>query len=103
MLTDEQVADKLEISRRTIYNWRKKSKVIDQAINLGKSHTDTLVENSLLQQALQGNVTAQIFWLKNRKPTVWRDRQETNVNLKNDEPIEDKVKKIKEYLHGGDE
>lgn len=67
-LTDEQVAEEIGITRKTLYNWKKKSKVIDQAIGLGKAYTDTLVENSLLQQALKGNVTATIFWLQNRKP-----------------------------------
>ena len=27
------------------------------------------------------NVTAQFFWLKNRKPDKWRDRQEKNVTV----------------------
>ena len=73
-LTDEQVAEEIGITRKTLYNWKKKSKVIDQAIGLGKAYTDTLVENSLLQQALKGNVTATIFWLQNRKPDKWRSQ-----------------------------
>jgi hypothetical protein len=31
------------------------------------------VENSLYQMALDGNVTAAIFYLKNRRPDRWRD------------------------------
>ena len=27
------------------------------------------------------DVTAQIFWLKNRKPEQWRDKQEQKVDL----------------------
>lgn len=72
--TDEQVAEKLNITRQTLHNWKKKSKVIDQAIALGKAYTDTLVENSLLQQALKGNVNAAIYWLQNRKPDKWRSQ-----------------------------
>lgn len=72
-MTDEQVAKEIGVTRRTIINWRQSSKVIDQAINLGKQYTDTLVENSLLQQALKGNVNAAIYWLRNRKPDKWNN------------------------------
>ena len=33
----------------------------------GKEVVDYQVENALLASALDGNTTAQIFWLKNRK------------------------------------
>lgn len=32
---------------------------------------------------ISGDTTAQIFWLKNRKPDAWRDKQD--VNIQNDE------------------
>ena len=36
------------------------------------------------------DTTAQIFWLKNRKPTEWRDKKETEISggLKVDNPFE---------------
>ncbi len=37
---------------------------------------DREVEDALLQTALDGGVTAQIFWLKNRCPDKWRERPE---------------------------
>lgn len=74
MMTDEQVANEIGISSRTIRNWRNSSSIIDKAIEVGKAHTDTLVENSLLQQALKGNVNAAIYWLQNRKPDKWRSQ-----------------------------
>jgi hypothetical protein len=33
------------------------------------------MEASLYQLGISGNVTAQIFWLKNRRPDRWRDVQ----------------------------
>ena len=30
---------------------------------------------------IPGDTTAQIFWLKNRRPDKWRDKQETNVGI----------------------
>ena len=34
----------------------------------------------LYKNALAGNVTAQIFWLKNRRPAEWRDVQNIEAN-----------------------
>lgn len=33
------------------------------------------------------DVTAQIFWLKNRQPEKWRDRKQTQITGSNDGPI----------------
>lgn len=74
-LTDAQAAEAIGVSRRTLHNWRKKSKIIADAVQLGKNTVDVMVENRLLQEALGGNVTAMIFWLQNRKPDHWRDRR----------------------------
>ena len=35
----------------------------------------------MYKSALEGNVTAMIFWLKNRRPDKWRDKQESKVDL----------------------
>lgn len=80
-LNDEQVAKEIGITRKTLYNWRKKSKTIENAVNIGKASVDQKVENALLQSALSGNVTAMIFWLKNRKPDKWRERQTQDINI----------------------
>jgi hypothetical protein len=40
----------------------------------GKGVANTLVKESLFKSARGGNVTAQIFWLKNREPDEWKDR-----------------------------
>lgn len=32
------------------------------------------------EQEIAGDVTAQIFWLKNRKPDLWREKKDINVN-----------------------
>lgn len=37
------------------------------------------ITKSVTKEALP-DVTAQIFWLKNRKPEVWRDRKETEIS-----------------------
>lgn len=41
---------------------------------------DFEVENELLKAARSGNVTAQIFWLKNRRPDKWREKPEREAS-----------------------
>lgn len=101
-LTDEQIAQNMGISVRTLYRWKKKEQQICNALSKGKEVVDRQVENSLLKRALgyqydeitvengvetkrvtkevAPDVTAQIFWLKNRKPEAWRDKQNLEVS-----------------------
>lgn len=105
-LTEEQIANNIGISRSTLNEWKKKFSVISDTLKQSKEIADHQVENALHKTALgfyyeedmvtnQGdvvrvkkyskpNTTAQIFWLKNRKPADWRDKQEieqTNTNI----------------------
>lgn len=73
-LTDEQIAKEMHIGSRTLYEWKKKYPQIMQALKESKDAADRQVENALFNAALEGNTTAQIFWLKNRKPAQWRDQ-----------------------------
>lgn len=99
-LTDEQIAENAGINPATLYVWKKKYPEISETLKRGKEVVDRQVENALLKRALgyeyeevkekfEGNVmtertvtkkevvpdiTAQIFWLKNRKPDKWRDK-----------------------------
>lgn len=75
-LTYEQIAHNMGIGLTTLKEWRKKSVAISSALKKGREVVDFEVENALLKNALEGNVTAQIFWLKNRKKEQWRERQE---------------------------
>lgn len=99
-LTDEQIAGNIGITAKTLYDWKKKYGNICESLKRGKEVVDRQVENALLRRALgyeyeevkekfEGDamtertvtkkevipdVTAQIFWLKNRKPDKWRDK-----------------------------
>lgn len=112
-LTDEQIWNKLGISKDTFYSYKNKYSDFSDSLKRGKEVVDTEVENALLQKALGSketlkkpvklkqviysdtgkklkefeeivmveeevlitpDTTAQIFWLKNRKPGVWRDK-----------------------------
>lgn len=99
--TDEDLADFFEVGIRTISNWKAQHSEFLQALKTAKEAADNRVERSLYQRAVgysydamhfssfKGSVTetpyrehcppdttAQIFWLKNRRPDQWRDKQE---------------------------
>ena len=76
-LTQQQIAENLGIGLTTLKDYMKKSSSISTAIKKGKEVTDYQVENALFKSAINGNVTAMIFWLKNRRPDKWRDRRES--------------------------
>lgn len=75
-LTDEQIANKMGINVATLYRYKQSYCEICNALKKGKEVVDFQVENALVQAALDGNVTAQIFWLKNRRPDKFRDKPE---------------------------
>lgn len=100
-LTDEQIAHNMGVSTATLYNYKRDHLEILEALKKGKEVVDIQVENALLKRALgysyeekkvevseEGtkvtktikevvpDTTAQIFWLKNRRPDRWRDKQD---------------------------
>lgn len=111
-LTDEQIAEKMDICPATLYNWKLKHLEILEALKKGKDVVDIEVENSLLKRAkgctvveetqelminpdtgkrelittkkvikeIPPDTTAQIFWLKNRRPDLWRDKQSMELS-----------------------
>ena len=120
-LTDEQIAGNIGINTSTLYDWKNKFSKISEALKKGKEVVDIQVENALLKRALgyefqetrveksdkdgtkiiqtlkhiPADTTAQIFWLKNRRPDKWRDKPEIPGDS-------DMLKKAKELLEGID-
>ena len=129
-LTDEQIAHNIGIRRETLYVWKNKYSNISNALKKGKEVIDRQVENALLKRALgyeyeevkqivekdeKGkdrkriektvkqvipDTTAQIFWLKNRKPAEWRDRH--NIEHEGSIDISNMDKLITDYLSDDD-
>lgn len=83
-LSMEQIAYNMGISKKTLYNWQLSSLPILHAIKKGKEVSDYMMENALFANGLAGNVIAQIFWLKNRKPDKWKDKVEVNEEIEQD-------------------
>ncbi len=73
-LTDEQIAHNMGVAYSTFRVWKDKYPAIPAALKTSKEIVDYEVENALLNKALGGDTTAQIFWLKNRRPDKWRDK-----------------------------
>lgn len=114
-LTQEQISEKIGISRSTLNEWIKKYADIADTLKKGKEVADREIEESLFKKAkgftmkiqkpfklkkitydkktfkkikeeekveyaeeevyIPPDTVAMIFWLKNRKPEVWRDKQ----------------------------
>ena len=112
-MTDEQIAGNMGISTRTLYRWKLQYCQICQALKKGKGDADRERENALFKREkgndvtetkiktkngvviekteitkhIPGDTTAQIFWLKNRKPEYWgggekfTNEEETEVHI----------------------
>jgi hypothetical protein len=91
-LTEAQIAKNLGISIDTFYTYKKKYSEFFEVLKRGKEVADYEVENALHKAAVNGNVTAMIFWLKNRKPQAWKDRKEAQeIELaKRDQELKEK-------------
>lgn len=94
-LTDEQIAKNMGISYSTLKDWKNKYSAISATLKKGKEVVDFQVENALLSSALEGNTTAQIFWLKNRRPDKWRDKQKEDTNAEALERLDNILLEIK--------
>jgi len=78
--TDKELADLFEVSEKSINNWKIKYPAFASSLKKGKSLVDGDVVNQLFLNATEGNnVTAQIFWLKNRRYQQWRDKHEFDI------------------------
>ena len=53
-----------------------------ETLKEGKADADAKVAKSLFNEALNGNVTAMIYWLKNRQSKKWRDKPEEDTDNK---------------------
>lgn len=104
--TDQEIADFFEVCVATVHNWKntypefldaiREGKVYadahlasklynraegaeweeDQAIKIKVGQYEERVEVVTVRRTAPPDTTALIFWLKNRHPAKWRDRQE---------------------------
>lgn len=123
--TDKEMSMFLGVSEQTFNNWKKKHPEFFESLKGWKTEADSKVEKSLYERATgyscpeyrvfnndgeamvvptvkyyPPDTTAAIFWLKNRKPQQWRDKQEVdstvNASVKQEMPesVEEKLDAI---------
>lgn len=125
---DAQICEAMGIAVSTLHEWKKKYKEFSEALKQDKSFTDSLVEDSLYQRAIGyeydeiitdeskdkagkkvtktrtikktalPDVTAQIFWLKNRQRELWRDKIQHEHTGENGGPVQVDVSGFKQKL-----
>jgi len=78
-MTTKQIADALHIAPSTFGKLVKNDPTVQEALDRGTARGVKMVTDSLFQNAMKGNVAAQIFWLKNRG--AWQDKQELDQRL----------------------
>lgn len=120
-LTEVDIANNIGISTVTLWDWKNKHPNVSNALKKGKEVADIRVENALYKRAVgydtvekktilnsDGSIaqtieqvkhiapdtTAQIFWLKNRRPELWRDKMIVDANVNDDE----RRKEMKEFF-----
>jgi len=111
--TDREIADFFGVHEATLYRWQQQYPELCEALKVGKEPADERVVRSLYRRAVgysydsekimqfQGaevripyvehvppDTTAMIFWLKNRRPDLWRDRVINEHTGKDGGPIE---------------
>lgn len=99
--TDKELAEFFGVTEKTINNWKGAHPEFLQSLKAGKQMADAEVADKLFQRAIgyshpdthisnyQGLITvtpitkhyppdptSMIFWLKNRRPDLWRDKPE---------------------------
>lgn len=114
--TDADMADFFNVAESTINAWKLKHPDFSESIKRGKISADANVASRLYKRAIgyehddekifnnngeplivpttkhvQPDTTAAIFWLKNRQPARWRDKQELDVTVS---PINELIKQI---------
>lgn len=93
-LTRKQISASLGISESLRCRLMNNEPEFKEALETGEAQGISLVTSYLMNSARDGNVTAQIFYLKNRDPENWKDRREidaTHRNVREDIDIDEKM------------
>lgn len=111
--TDKDMAEAFEVTEQTLNNWKQAHPEFFESIKKGKAIADAEVASKLFHRAtgyehpeddiksVNGEIvitptvkhyppdtTAAIFWLKNRRPDLWRDKIESALTGPGGGPIQ---------------
>lgn len=110
--TDKELAAFFGVTEKTVNNWKTAHPLFLQSLKAGKELADAEVADKLFQRAIgyshpevhisnfQGVITqtpitkhyppdptSMIFWLKNRRPDLWRDKPEASDDEQETLPV----------------
>ncbi|OCN03581.1 transposase [Erysipelotrichaceae bacterium MTC7] len=110
---EADIAKNLNVARSTFENYKRDYPELREALRNGKEPADLQVEAALFKKAVgyeykevrnevtdggwkevvttkqvAPDTTAQIFWLKNRRPDLWRDKQDVELSGEVNNPFE---------------
>jgi len=86
VLTSEQVADYLCVSRRSFYNIMDRQPEVKEAYRRGRAKAASDVGGGLLQRAIAGDTASAIFYLKTR--CGWRDESKFEPETDDDDSVQ---------------
>lgn len=111
--TDKNMADFFEVSETTVNNWKIDHSKFLESLKAGKENADAVMAHSLYHRGkgyshpedkifnnngiplivpttkfYPPDTTAAIFWLKNRRPDLWRDLKATEITGKDGGPMQ---------------
>lgn len=112
--TDREAAEFFDVNEATLHRWKHTQAEFCESLKVGKETADARVEQSLYRRAVgyshdavkifmpagadapvhapfvehhAPDTTAAIFWLKNRRPDVWRDVKAQEVSGPGGSPV----------------
>lgn len=110
--TDAKLGDFFGVTEQTINNWKGAHPSFFESLKKGKAMADAMVAKSLFERATgyshpeakifnnngeemivdtvkhyAPDPTAAIFWLKNRQPSMWRDKQDLSLGNIDGQPL----------------
>jgi len=80
-LSESQIADLLNCSLSTIARNKRNNDKFGTALKTGKARAIAAISNKVYENALEGKENSAFFFLRNRDPDNWSDRQEVNHNI----------------------
>lgn len=116
--TDKDLAEFFKVNEDTIYEWRNVHEEFSDSISRGKEIADIKVANALymgtqdrtvkeqqafkikvgqfeeeveiveVEKVIPADFRNQMFWLKNRSPKNWRDKQDVELSGDKENPVQ---------------
>ena len=75
-----EAGEVIGVSRQALWLHMKKSPEFAEAVEEAKALADDIMQKNMYDSALAGDAALAKFWMMNRRPAEWRDRQEVALD-----------------------